>query len=239
MTYRTRSTRRLARKSRRNFLSTIIISALLIYATFFWILPNLINGLDTVKSFINPDQKKFQDISENPSLAPPVLNIPYEATNSSVIDIVGFTTPNSKVKIFVDDSLEAQVQAEDDGSFTAKNINLNLGTNNIYGKSIDDKDQESLPSKTIRLIFDNEKPVLEVSEPEDGKTFQGERKIKVLGKTETGAKVFINDTQAIVSSDGSFNSIFNLNDGENILTIKSEDLSKNFDEITRKVTFQP
>ncbi|OGE18126.1 hypothetical protein A3F00_04180 [Candidatus Daviesbacteria bacterium RIFCSPHIGHO2_12_FULL_37_11] len=239
MSYRTRSTRRFVKKSRTNFLTTIIISALLIYVTFFWILPNLINGLGNIKNFINPNQKKGQDVSENPSFAPPVLNIPYEATNSSVIEISGFTSPNSRVKIYVDDSLESTTQSDENGSFTAKNVNLNLGTNNIYGKSVDDKDKESLPSKTIRLMFDNEEPILEVSEPEDGHAFQSERKIKVSGKTEAGVKVFVNDAQAIVASDGSFNLIFNLNDGENILTIKAVDLASNFEEITKKVTFQP
>ncbi len=239
MAYRTRSARRFARKSRSKFLSTIIVSIMLIYVTIFWILPNLINGLDRIKSFIEPSQKLEKNISENPTLAPPILNIPFEATNSSVIDIAGFTTPNSKVKIYVDDVLEVQTKAGTDGSFTATNINLNLGTNNIYGKSVSDQDKESLPSKTIRLLYDNEKPSLEVTEPEDGKTYSGERKIKVSGKTEPGVKVFVNDTQAIVLSDGGFNTIFNLNDGENILNFKALDSATNFDEITRKVTFQP
>lgn len=239
MAYRTRSARRLARKSKRSLLLTFIICVLLIYATIFWILPNLINVLGSVKTFLKPSQKTVEDVSKNSSLAPPVLNIPYEATNSGSIDISGFTTPDSKVKIYVDDLLEAQTQADDDGSFIAKNINLNLGTNNIYGKSIDDKERESLQSKIIRLIFDNEKPFLEVTEPEDGKSIQGERKLKVSGKTEPGTRVFVNQIQAIVSSDGNFNTIFNLNDGENMLTIKVTDLASNFEEITRSVTFQP
>ena len=239
MAYRSRSARLLAKKSRRNFFSTIIISTLLLYATFFWILPNLINGLDSIKGLLSPNKKSSQDISENPTLAPPVLNIPYEATNSSTIDIPGFTSNNSKVKIFIDDSLESEVQAGEDGSFTAKNVNLNLGTNNIYGKSVDERNQESLPSKTIRLVFDNEKPPLEVTEPEDGKTYSGERKIKVAGKTEAGARVLINDTQAIVSSDGSFSSIVSLNDGENIILVKSIDKASNISEVEKKVSFQP
>lgn len=238
MAYRTRSARRLARKSKKNLFATILVCLFLIYATIFWILPNVIGGLGFLNSFLKPS-KKTNFVSEGSTLAPPVLNIPYESTNSSQIDIRGFATAHSRVKMFLDDEMVSDEKVNEDGSFTAINIDLRIGTNNIFGKTVDEKNHESLPSKTIRLVFDNEKPSLEVTEPEDGKIFQAERKIKVSGKTEPGSKVLINDTQAIVSSDGTFSSNYGLNDGDNNLTIKAMDKASNINEISRKITFQP
>src|SRR3989344_1694900 len=123
MAYRTRSARRFARKSRSKFFATFIISGLLIYVTIFWLLPFLINGLGTIQNAINPP-KKGENISENPTLAPPVLNIPFEATNSAQIDVSGFATPETKIRIYVDDELKDDVTSAKDGSFTVRNINL-------------------------------------------------------------------------------------------------------------------
>lgn len=210
----------------------------LIYATIQWILPSLINGLSFINSIVRPSRKVITQ--ESPSLAPPVLNIPYEATNTAQIEIRGYGIPNSKVAIFLDMEQVDTVDILEDGSFETKNIELKLGTNNIYGKSIDEKDQMSLPSKTFKIIYDNEKPPLNISEPEDGKKIQGgDKKVKISGTTEPNAQVFINDTLVIVNSDGNFTSEQTLNDGDNIFNIKAVDKASNFTEILRQVTYQP
>lgn len=97
----------------------------------------------------------------------------------------------------------------------------------------------SLPSKTIRVIFDDEKPLLSVSEPEDGKSVSGERKIKIAGKTEPKSQIYINGSQIIVDNEGNFSSERALNDGDNIFTIKAVDASSNFSEISRRIIFNP
>ena len=237
MPYRARSTRRLVKKTRRNLLTTIIICTIILYATIVWILPNLIEGLGIITGFFKPSGKITQSVSENTNLAPPVLNIPYEATNSAQIDIVGYSTSGAKVEIYVDDELKTTATVSEDGSFKATDIDLNLGTNNIYGKTLDLEEKSSLPSKTIKLIYDGDKPSLDISEPTDGTTTK-DKKIKVSGKTEPGVQVTISDNQVIVNSDGNFSSELSLNDGENTLTIKATDHASNFAEIIRKVTFQ-
>lgn len=240
MSYRTRSARRISKKSRRNFFITIILIGFIIFATLNWILPTFIGGVGFVKETINPSQKQKSPLEGDPMLAAPVLNIPYEATGSSEIEIKGFTTPSSKVKLFIDDEEIKTVQTEEDGSFVFQNVSLNMGINNIYAKSVDDKDKESLPSKTFKITYDNDKPSLSISEPEDNKKIQGgDKKTKVSGSTEPGVKVLVNDSQVVVNADGNFSTEIQINEGDNTITIKSVDLAGNTTEIQRKVTFQP
>jgi hypothetical protein len=236
MAYRTRSAKRISRKGKRSLLTTIIIIVVLLWVTLTWILPNLIGGVGFVKSKVNPSSTNGSNIPDT-GLAPPVLNIPYEATNSAKIDISGYGSTDTKVKIYIDGDEKSEVDVSSDGTFVAKDIELSLGTNNISAKTID-KDKESLDSKTIRLILDTEKPKLEVNEPSDGSTTK-ERRIKITGVTDTGSQVFVNGNQTIVNSDGSFNGDYSLSDGDNNLTIKALDKAGNSTEVTRKVTFQP
>ena len=121
----------------------------------------------------------------------------------------------------------------EDGSFNFENVPLSLGTNNISCKTVDENNKISLPSKTLRVVFDNEKPLLKITEPEDGKNISGEKRIKVVGNTEPGAKIIVNSTQIVVASQGSFSSEQTLTDGENIFNIKAIDTASNFTEIKR------
>lgn len=243
MAYRYRSrykVRKLARKSKRNFVVTLFLIALLLYATLNWALPSLINGVGFVKNIIKPSMKVATETNLNSSLAPPVLNIPYEATNSAQIDIKGYGTPQSSVAIYLDDEKKDTVDVSSGGVFEFKDISLKLGTNNIYGKSIDEDNKESLPSKLIKIIYDNEKPLLNVKEPEDNKKIQGgDKKIKVAGSTEAGAQIFINESLIIVDQDGNFSSELPLNEGENNFNIKAVDKASNSTEVLRQVTYAP
>lgn len=235
-----RSTKRLARKSKQRFIVTLVIIIFLIYATLNWILPYFIGGIGVVKNIIKPSQKITPQSAQNAALAPPVLSIPFEATNSSQININGFGTPNSKVKLYLDGESLQTLEVASDGSFTFTNVNLNLGTNNIYGTTVDDQNKESLPSKTIKLFFDNEKPPLTINEPEDNKTIQGgEKKVKVTGKTDTGVNIFVNGTQIIVDRDGNFSTDQNINEGDNTISIKAIDTASNSTETERKVIYKP
>lgn len=237
MRYRYRAAKRAAKKSKYNFVATIIIIAFLLFATINWILPNLIQGLGFMRGLFSTQAPK-KAMTQSSTLAPPVLNIPYEATNTAQITIKGYSSPKSQVSIYIDDQLQDSTDTLEDGTFEVIDISLNLGTNNIYGKT-HDADSESLPSKTIKVFYDNEKPILEIYEPQDGKEILGERRIKIMGKTENGTKVFVNESRIITDSDGTFATDYFLNDGENILTVKAVDEAANFTETERRVIFKP
>ncbi len=240
MAYRTRSGRRLAKRTKRKFFSTVIIILFLIFAAYHWILPNVIGGVSIVRDVLKPVKQTDNPTTFGDILAPPVIFIPFEATNSAQIDIRGYATAGSKVKVYMDDELKDTVNVGSDGNFVAKNMSLVLGKNNVYGKTVDEKNTESLPSKTVIVVFDNEKPSLTVSEPEDGKTITGgDKKITVSGKADPDIPVLINSSRVITNSDGKFSTSVSLNEGDNTISIKAVDHASNSTEITRHVNYHP
>lgn len=238
MSYRPRRVRRVTANSKKNVVVTIALILIILYGTLFWILPWFVQGVGVIKDYSNPPKKTVDSVIDDTSLAPPVFTIPYEATNSSKITISGYATYGTRVKIFVNDTEELETDAKEDSTFIAENISLNQDINTIYGTTIKDG-KESLSSKNIKIIFDKDKPSLQVSEPEDNRTVQGERKLKISGKSEAGVKVYINNSQVIIDSDGNFSAEKQLNDGENIFEIKAEDQATNATTVFRKVTFTP
>ncbi len=237
--YQYRKFRKLQNNNKQNFFITIIIIISLLYIALFWILPNLIGGVGFIKNLITP-AKKIVNSSEQATLAPPVLNIPYEATNTAQININGYASPGSKVKLFLDDDKKQTVDVSGDGSFNIQDVTLSPGQNNIYGKTVDEKGLESLPSKTLSVIYDNEKPNLNINEPEDNKVINGgDRKVKISGKTEIRANIFINGAQVVVDLNGNFQSIQDINEGNNDFDVKAVDKALNETEISRKVIYHP
>ncbi|HCB22740.1 hypothetical protein A3H81_00730 [Candidatus Daviesbacteria bacterium RIFCSPLOWO2_02_FULL_38_18] len=237
MRYRYRAARKAAKKSKYNFLATIIIITFLLFATVNWILPNLIQGLGFIRGFFNTQTPKKITTQQSSTLAPPVLNIPYEATNSGKIMVKGYGTPKTKVLIFVDESRAGETESLEDGYFEVKDISLNLGSNSIFGKT-QGGNTDSLPSKIIKVFFDSEKPTLDIYEPGDNTEVHGDKKVKVSGKTESGVKVFVNNRRVISNSDGTFSLDYPLNEGDNTLIIRAEDIAQNLMEIQRRVIFK-
>ncbi len=235
--YKPRSIKRTEKKAKRNLIITALMGTLLLYLIFTWGLPALIGGLSTFNKF---KPKTQNTIVEDSAVTPPVLNIPYEATNSANIKISGFASAKSKVEIYIDDELKSTTNTEGDGTFTTDNIPLSLGNNNIYGKTIDEANKQSLPSKTIKLIYNNEKPKLEINEPSDNQEIKGgDKKVKVSGKTDPQSNISINGNNAIVNSEGNFSKEIDINEGDNTITINAVNQVGNNTTIERKVKYSP
>ncbi|MFI5205337.1 MAG: hypothetical protein ACHQVK_00170 [Candidatus Paceibacterales bacterium] len=235
--YRPRSIRHRQQKSQKKIIWNVILTVVVLYLIFFWGLPALIGGLSVFNRF-KPSNTTAQNAPENATLAPPVLNIPYEATNSAQIRIPGYASPNIKVNIYLDDNLQTSVTSGDDGSFQSDPISLNLGTNSIYGKTADDKNRESLPSKPITITYSNDKPKLNISSPDDGTQIKGgDKKVTVSGQTDPDDSVTVNGQTVIVQSDGSFSISTGLNDGDNQIVIVSTNSVGNTTQVQRKVTY--
>lgn len=237
--YATFSVRRHERKLRNRLIFSLIVSLVIIYLVLFWGVPTIIDQLSTLRGDSKITPKPASD--SGLILAPPTFDLPFEATNSASIKLKGYSTPNSKVEIYLDDSLVDSAQAAENGSFQSKEIELNLGTNNFHGISTDERDNKSLPSKEIKLIFSSEKPPLSVLQPIDSQQFTQERKILISGKTDPskGITVKVNDSRVILDAHGNWQDYLELKNGDNIITIEAKDSAGNLSQITRKVTFTP
>lgn len=236
--YTPRSVRRTYSKNKLNLIISIVLIFVFGFFLFSWGLPALVGGL-SVFNFLKPKTEKAQNL-EDSAIAPPVLNIPFEATNSATIIISGYSTPNSEVEIYFDDEIKTITETTSDGNFRTEELELSLGTNNIYGKTINEKGDKSLSSKNIRLIYDNEKPNLEISEPSDNFEIKGgDKKIKVSGKTEPENSVTVNGITVIVGNDGGFSKEVSLNDGDNTIEIISTNLVGNSTKVAKIVKYSP
>ncbi|MEW5760214.1 MAG: right-handed parallel beta-helix repeat-containing protein, partial [Candidatus Thermoplasmatota archaeon] len=72
-----------------------------------------------------------------------------------------------------------------------------------------------------KVILDTIPPKIEIMEPEINET--KEKEIKVKGKTEVGAKVYVNDKEVNVSEAGEFAFLYHLSEGDNTITVKAVD----------------
>jgi len=70
---------------------------------------------------------------------------------------------------------------------------------------------------------------LKITEPKENVTYSG-LSIKVSGKTNANAEVYVNDIQTKADSFGNFSVNYNLDEGENLLTIVANDSAGNYAE---------
>lgn len=237
-TFKPRSVRRAEKKTKKNLIITIIIVIILGYLLLSWGIPALIGSLSVFNKLKPEDKKAAINISDE-AIAPPILNIPFEATSSANLSISGYAAPDSKVEIYLNDELKDSISTLPDGSFSVSDIILSKGQNNIYGKTING-DRSSLPSKTIRIVFNNDKPKLEVSEPADGHEITGgDKKVTVSGNTDPDNLISINGQSTIVNSEGSFSLTISLNDGDNIISILATTPIGNINKVERRVKYSP
>jgi len=71
--------------------------------------------------------------------------------------------------------------------------------------------------------------ILEITEPKENTTYTSSS-IKVSGKTSSNAEVYVNDIETKADIDGNFFVNYNLDEGENLLTIVANDSVGNYAE---------
>lgn len=236
--FKPRSVRKSQSRATRNLIFNLIVIVVLVFVFFLWGLPLIVGSL----GFLNKNKPvtKVEDAKVDEAIAPPVLYIPFEATNSATLPLSGYATPLSKVELFVDNELKKTVLTDSEGKFSSESIDLNLGINNIYAITVNDQEKKSLPSKTIKLLYNNEKPLLEINEPADNAEIKGgDKKIKIVGITEPENSVTVNGVTVIVNSEGNFQTEINLSDGDNTITIISSNSFGNTNQSQKAVKYIP
>ncbi len=227
------------KEEKRNLRRAVLFTFLtffLIFAALFWGIPALIK----MAVFFGNIRGSYQQVEIKDNLPPqvPILNALPEATNQSQIEVSGITEVGASVKIFLTGQGAKEVVADNEGNFSSGKLNLTLGQNEIYALAIDKAGNQSVASNKISIWYDDEPPSLEITQPEDGETISDEKgKVEIIGKTEEGVELMINDHLVILAKEGNFEYTLGLNLGENNILIIAIDKAGNQAEKSLTVTY--
>lgn len=225
------------KKVYRKLVFSLVVFCLFIVLVIFAGIPILTKTIVFLTSFRK--ENILTNTNADIKLEAPVLDPLDAATNSATISVSGYGEVESAVKIYLNDIEAAKVLVDKDSRFTAKNLKLTEGTNNITGITLK-ADLESSPSAALVIIYKKNPPKLDISSPSENQIFIAENKeITISGETDPGNKVTINDRFVILNQDGKFNYKTALSDGENRFKIAATDIAGNQTIIERKVTYSP
>ena len=227
-------------KSTKKYLSLSVFYFVLTIGLLVLIFKFGITGAVVISSFL---QKKnpvvnTPDLYETIIQSPELFPVP-EATNSSSLAISGYSLPNQKVDIYLNDLNIKSFDVDSEGKF-AGFVSLSLGSSKIYAITVNSKNIQSSPSKSWTVFYNNSPPYLEILEPANESTITGKQNKNIIfkGKTAETSKVYINDQRLVSASDGSFSYPAILNEGDNVFKIVCLDPAQNKTELQWTLHYQ-
>ncbi len=168
---------------------------------------------------------------------PPRLIVNYEATNSATIDISGLAEALTNIKLLKNDVSVGEVTTTDTGDFVFTNISLDEGENNFFAIATKDKVGSSELSKMIKLDYDKTPPAVTMVNPAEESLKVDTADFDVIGQSEKGVNVTVNNRLAMVDDSGKFKIKFQLNAGKNDIEIVLRDLAGNETKKKIAITF--
>lgn len=214
------------RKNRNQAVLFVLLTVGFLILLLFVVFPlfvDLIGKLGDMRSSNTPNEK-------NDVIAPvaPTIILSLEATNSANLAIKGYSEPSSKVYLVVNANKQSDKITGEDGSFSFDSVPLDEGNNQIYAYAQDLAGNKSTESKTLDIIYDSQKPKLEISSPQkDQKFYYEDQEIIVAGKTDIDSNIKVNDYIATVDTEGNFVKKILLHEGKNDIKIEALDIAGN------------
>lgn len=216
-------------------LKLIFFGIVILLLFIFVIMPNLIRFFFSIL-----DKESPVDQSDTVPPQTPVLSaVPPEATYSATLNLAGYAEAESKVIFVLNNNIDSEVVVDNQGQFTYE-LSLVEGDNDLALYGIDNAGNESVKTRSYRIVRDEEAPTLELAEPSDGQKIElkKNRTINVKGQTEVGAKVTLNGRLLSVAEDGEFTGSYYLNEGKNELKFLAVDQAGNQTEQIISVEFK-
>lgn len=158
------------------------------------------------------------------------------ATNSATFLVSGSAPEFDSVEFYINGKKVKSTVLTGEKSFSKEIGDLRKGSNKVYVKALTKKADNTRESDTYTVIYSNDKPKLEISEPVDNST-TGNYELKVAGKTTADITIRINDFPVVVDSQGSFQTFVRLSDGENKIKVDAIDDAGNTETKTLTVTY--
>jgi hypothetical protein len=168
---------------------------------------------------------------------PPRLSIAYEATNSATIVVNGASEPGMVVELLKDDVNFDKVSANENGEFNFDNVNLDKGENVFTAISVSEKGARSDPSRSVSVMYDDVFPTLTMTNPAETELKVDYSDFDLVGITEKGASVLINNRVAMVDDSGNFKMKMQLSPGKNDFEVKVRDLAGNETKRNISITY--
>ena len=171
-----------------------------------------------------------------PPLAPRLV-VPFEATNSSKIDLSGFAEAKVTVELFKNETSVGKKEVTENGDFVFEDIRLDEGDNNFNAIVSNEKNGSSEKSKALNVVYDTSAPSLSLSNPSESELTVDYADFDITGATDKGSSVSINGRIAVVDDQGSFKLKWQLSTGKNSLEIKATDAAGNETKKTVNITY--
>lgn len=169
---------------------------------------------------------------------PPRLVVNYEATNSANINISGLAEPLTNVKLLKNDVAVGEVITLDSGDFEFTDIILDEGVNVFSAIASKVKLGSSELSKMVSIEYDKTAPSLTMINPSEDSLKVDTADFDVVGQSDKGVNVTVNNRLAMVDDAGKFKIKFQLNAGKNDLEIVVLDLAGNETKKKIAITFE-
>ena len=171
--------------------------------------------------------------------APPSIYAPWNATNSAVQTINGWSEPQAQVVLTVNLKTLGSVIAASDGSFIFENVTLSEGNNTLVAVALDNSGNKSQSSGEINIVYLKREPKLNIDSPADRQSFSGNSSIELKGQVDPQSRLTINDRVVILGNEGNFTTKWNLSSGDNTLVFAAVDPAGNQIRKELVVTFNP
>jgi bacillopeptidase F len=231
---RTRLSRRLEKKSKKNFFFAtigIIVIIFLLLKFGIFLLANLslyVSHIGRKENVTKSNQKSY--------IAPPILNPLPNATNSASIVISGNAFKDENISLFINDVKVDNQSTDEKGAFSFSE-NLDKGSNEIKTKAKIGSNESDF-SDVFNIVFEDKAPQLTIDSPSDGQSFgKGDSKIPVTGTTNVSTSVTVNGFWAVIDENNHYSYTLNLKDGENQIIVVATDLAGNKSEKVVKVNY--
>ena len=168
---------------------------------------------------------------------PPRIVLPLEATNSSRLSVGGFGEKGTMIELLKNDLSVGKMDVSETGDFSFNDIMLDMGDNVFSAIALSADRGSSEPSKQVTIVYDNQAPSLEMSNPKEDKLTIDYADYDIIGKSEKGVSVTMNGRLAVVADDGTFKLKFQLNAGKNEIEVVVKDKAGNETKKKIEITY--
>ena len=231
---------RLEQTRKKQLNNTIYFSLFILILVVIFILTVGIKILLNTSSFVarisekktNTTLKKNQNLIEDVDID----SIPV-ATNSSRIFVGGTVVNFDQVEFYLNGDLVKESSLLSSDSFIEEIGDLVKGQNEVFviGK-LKDSDEEK-KSNIFTVFYKSDKPKLDIKEPQDNSKTNN-LEIKIMGETDKETYIKVNDLPVVVDSQGIFQTMVRLKEGENKITITAQDVAENKEEKILTVIYE-